>query len=175
MIFPHSAVRRGVRSASLEGRTPLRKRLGATVLATTALASGLALATPAFADNAAPITASAIKPHDGGCSAYRYGGGFKISACIVYKKSGKYKGKIVSYIDVAGVPSKKKQKKCSLVGSTFQPGKPIGYKRNIKCTKGNKIISAHKPKKGLTYHSTGAGLNAGKVKAEASSPSIWFS
>jgi hypothetical protein len=148
-------------------------RLGATVLATTALASGLTFATPAFADSAAPITASAIKPHDGGCSAYRYGGGFKISACVVYKKSGKYKGKVLSYLDVRAVPGKKK--KCSLVGSTFQPGKPIAFKRNIPCTKGNKIISATKPKKGMTYHNTGAGLNGGKVKAEATSPNIWFS
>jgi hypothetical protein len=153
----------------------MRMRLGAAVLATTALASGLALATPAFADNAAPITVSAVKPHDGGCGAYHYGGGFKISACVVYQKKGKYKGKVLSYLDVRGVPSKKNQKKCQILGQTFKPGRPISKLKHFSCTKGNKIISATKPAKGLTLHSTGYGINGNRVKAEATSPQIWFS
>src|SRR5689334_6910689 len=108
-------------------------RLGATVLATTALASGLAFATPAFADS----TVAAVKPHDGGCSAYRTGGGFKISACITYQKKGKYKGKVLSYLDVRGVPSKKK--KCQILGQTYKPGRPISKLKHFSCTKGNKI------------------------------------
>ncbi|GAB3965178.1 hypothetical protein GCM10029978_027340 [Actinoallomurus acanthiterrae] len=40
---------------------------------------------------------------------------------------------------------------------------------------GPQALSAAGHLKGMTYNNTGAGLNSGKVKAEATSPNIWFS
>jgi hypothetical protein len=152
----------------------LRLRLGAAVLATTALASGLAFATPAFADNEAPSTVSAVEPYAassciGPSSAWYTGGGFKISTCMESWPEGKYKNKILSYLDVAAVPSKKKQKKCQILGQTtmgrtYATKTPIGKPKRFSCTTGRKLISITKPKADYFYRGTGTGINDGKVR-----------